>query len=309
MKVLITGGAGYLGTELAYQLVSRPDVSEVVIYDNLSRGNYNLFIGIRKFPKGKVRFVNGDLLDSRKLRQSLKGIDVVYHMAAKVTKPFSDHNPHLLEQVNHWGTAELVYAVEESDVSRLIYTSSSAVYGTSSDIVSYKTVPHPTTYYGISKLRGEEHVQRVQSKLPAYIIRTANVYGYSKSMRFDAKINRYMMEAAAGQKITVSGSGNQARAYIHVDDATRVLDGLLTTDLAPDTYDLVARNLKIHDITEGVIEVFPDTELLFINQHVEPWELQVEQDARLDSLLQHPGHNFLDEVTEFKRQFTIGFED
>jgi len=164
MKVLITGGAGYLGTELAYQLASRSDVSEVVIYDNLSRPNYNLFIGIRKFPAGKVRFINGDLLDSRKLRKSLKGIDVVYHLAAKVTKPFSDHNPHLLEQVNHWGTAELVYAIEESEVSRLIYASSSAIYGTSSDIVNCETTPHPTTYYGISKLRGEEHVDRLQRK-------------------------------------------------------------------------------------------------------------------------------------------------
>lgn len=308
MKVLVTGGAGYLGTELVYQLASRTDVSDVVIYDNLARGNYNLFIGHRKFPKDKVRFIHGDLLDSRKLRQSLKDIDVVYHLAAKVTKPFSDHNPHLLEQVNHWGTAELVYAVEESDVTRLIYTSSSAVYGTSSEQVNTKTAPQPSTYYGISKLRGEEHVVRLQSKLPAYIIRTANVYGYSKSMRFDARINRYMLEAAAGQKITVNGSGNQTRAYIHVDDATKVLDGLLTSDIQPDTYDLVTRNLKIHDITESVVQVFPDTELLFINQHVEPWELPIEPDARLDGLLLHPGHDFLHEIEEFKKQFTIGFD-
>ncbi|MES9856082.1 MAG: SDR family oxidoreductase [Sedimenticola sp.] len=190
----------------------------------------------------------------------------------------------------------------------MIYASSSAIYGTSGDIVNYKTVPHPTTYYGISKLRGEEHVKRLRSKLPTYTIRTANVYGYSKSMRFDAKINRYMMDAAAGQRITINGSGNQARAYIHVDDATRVFDGLLTSTITPDTYDLVARNLSIHDITEGVTTVFPETELLFINQHVEPWELQVELDSRLDHLLQHPGHEFLDEITEFKKQFTIGFE-
>ena len=305
MNILVTGGAGYLGTELVYQLASRADVTKVVIYDNLARKNYNLFIGHRKFPQDKVQFIHGDLLDSRKLRKSLQGIDVVYHLAAKVTKPFSDHNPHLLEQVNHWGTAELVYAVEESDVSRLIYTSSSAVYGSSSEPVDSTTPPQPLTYYGISKLRGEEHVQRLQVKIPAYIIRTANVYGYSKSMRFDARINRYMLEAASGQKITVSGSGNQKRPYIHVDDATRVLDGLLNSDIKADTYDLLTRNLSIHDITEGVVQVFPDTELLFINQHVEPWELHLEPDARLDGLLQHPGHDFLYEIEEFKKQFTI----
>jgi len=307
MNVLVTGGAGYLGTELVYQLASRADVSEVIIYDNLMRGNFNLFIGRRKFPVSKVRFIKGDLLDSRKLRQSLKGIDVVYHLAAKVTKPFDDHNPHLLEQVNHWGTAELVYAVEESNVSRLIYTSSSAVYGSSTEILNTQTVPHPTTYYGISKLRGEEHVQRLQSKMSAYIIRTANVYGYSKSMRFEARINRYIFQAASGQKITISGSGNQNRPYIHIEDATRVLDGLLNSDIQVDTYDLLTRNLSIDEISDGVIQVFPDTELLFINQHVEPWELYLEQDRRLDGLLQHPGHDFIYEIDEFKNQFTIGF--
>lgn len=69
----------------------------------------------------------------------------------------------------------------------------------------------------------------------------------------------------------------------------------------------MARNLTIHDITDGVTQVFPDTELLFINQHVEPWELQVDVDERLDTLLQHPGHDFLHEIEEFKKQFTIGF--
>lgn len=308
MKVLVTGGAGYLGTELVYRLAHRADVSEVVIYDNLARKNYNLFIGQRKFPHHKVRFIQGDLLDTRKLRKSLQGVDVVYHLAAKVTKPYSDHNPHLLEQVNHWGTAELVYAIEESDVSRLIYTSSSAIYGTSTELIDNQTPAHPSTYYGISKLRGEEHVQRLQSNFPAYIMRVANVYGYSKSMRFDARINRYMWEAASGQRITVNGSGTQSRPYIHIKDVTQVLDELLASDIKPDTYDLVTRNLTIHDITEGVLQVFPDTELLFINQHVEPWELHIRPDQRLQALLKHPGNDFLYEIEEFKQQFTLGIE-
>jgi len=309
MKVLITGGAGYIGTELAYRLAERPDISKVIIYDNLSRGNYNLFIGIRKFPKDKVTFINGDLLDTRKFRKALNGIEVVYHLGAKVTKPFSDHNPHLLEQVNHWGTAEIVYAVEESDVSRLIYVSSSAIYGTSSEEVSVETAPEPATYYGISKLRGEEHVARLQRKMSAFIIRTANVYGYSKSMRFDARLNRFMFEAASGQKITVNGSGNQSRAYIHIDDTTDCLEAMLTADLKPDIYDLVTRNLTIHEIVDGVKSVFPETEILFINQHVAPWELRVKPDERLLGCLNLKGATFLKEIKEFKKQFTLDFQD
>ena len=309
MRVLITGGAGYLGTELAYRLAERNDVSEVVIYDNLARPNYNLFIGHRKFPENKVLFIKGDLLDSRKLRSSLQGIEVVYHLAAKVTKPFSDHKPHLLEQVNHWGTAELVYAVEESDVSRLVYVSSTAVYGASSEAVTVETPPHPATYYGISKLRGEEHVARLQQKMPAFIVRAANVYGYSKSMRFEARTNRFMFEAAAGQTLTVSGSGDQTRAYIHIDNVTDCMEALLAGDLEPDTYNLITRNLSIHEITDGVTAVFPETELLYISQHVEPWELRVQPDPRLESYLNPEGHSFLDEIKEFKKQFTLNFHD
>lgn len=297
-----------MGTELAYRLAARTDISEVILYDNLSRGNYNLFIGIKKFPRDKVTFVKGDLLDTRKLRKSIQGIDVVYHMAAKVTKPFSDHNPHLLEQVNHWGTAELVYAVEESDVGRLIYVSSSAVYGASTDEVNHDTPPQPVTYYGISKLRGEEHVTRLQQKMSACIIRTANVYGYSKSMRFDARINRFMFEAAAGQKITVNGSGQQTRAYIHINDATDCLEALLDSDLKPATYDLVTRNLAIDEIVDGVKTVFPETELLYINQHVEPWELRIKPDERIARQLSLDGHSFLDEIKEFKKQFTLAYD-
>ncbi len=305
MRVLVTGGAGYMGTELVYKLAAHNDITEVVVYDNLSHGNHNLFIGVQKFPSGKVRFINGDLLDTRKLRKALDSIDVVYHLAAKVTKPYSDHNPHLLEQVNHWGTAELVYAVEESNVSRLIYTSSTAVYGTSSKAVNTNTTPHPVTYYGISKLRGEEHVARIQSKLSAYIIRTANVYGYSKSMRFDARINRYMMEAATGQKITVNGSGQQRRAYIHVHAATNLLEGLLYSDIQPDTYDLVGKNLSSSDITNGIVQALPDTELLYINQHIEPWELPVQQDQRLKQPAPVTEMDFQQEIQEFKANFTL----
>ena len=309
MKVLITGGAGYVGTELAYRLAARTDIEQVVVYDNLARGNYNLFIGHRKFPENKVTFVKGDLLDTRRLRSCLQGIDVVYHLAAKVTKPYSDHNPHLMEQVNHWGTAEVVYAVEQSDVSRLIYVSSSSVYGTSEQEMHTGVPPHPATYYGISKLRGEEHVERLQQKKHALIVRTANVYGYSKSMRFDARINRLMFQAAAGEKLTVSGSGSQVRSYIHIDATTDCLEALLDADLPSDVYDLVTRNLSIQEILEGVTTVFPETELLFINQHIEPWQLRVRPDERLVAFHSRAGHSFLDEIQEFKKQFTLNFHD
>src|SRR6056297_3665371 len=131
MKVLITGGAGYIGTELTHALAAMPAVDKITIYDNLSRGNHNLFLGERKLPSNKVRFQHGDILDSRKLKQIVAEHNVVFHLAAKVTTPFADAHSHLFEQVNHWGTAEVVYAAEEAGIEQLIFLSSVSVYGSS----------------------------------------------------------------------------------------------------------------------------------------------------------------------------------
>ena len=121
MKILITGGAGYIGTPLVDLLCINPDVKKIIVYDNLSRSNYNLFIGAKKEGHEKITFIRGELLDSRKLKQTLKGVDVVYHLAARVTTPFANSDAHLFDQINHWGTAELAYLLEESSVKKLIF--------------------------------------------------------------------------------------------------------------------------------------------------------------------------------------------
>ncbi|HPM31604.1 MAG TPA: NAD-dependent epimerase/dehydratase, partial [Chryseolinea sp.] len=210
MKVLVTGGAGYIGTELISQLIANPEVKEVVIYDNLSRLNFNMFLGLRLQQYRKISFVKGELLDSRSLRKNLKGVDVVYHLAAKVTTPFASSDAHMYEQVNHWGTAELVYAIEESNVKRFVYTSSTGVYGSSKDAVDENSALNPQTPYAVSKLRGEEHVRRLSDKIDTYIIRCGNAYGYSKSMRFDAVINKFVFEANFDKIITIQGDGKQS---------------------------------------------------------------------------------------------------
>ena len=131
-KVVVTGGAGYLGTELVRQLINNPEISQILIYDNLSRGNYNVFLGEPKLSD-KMKFLKADILDSRSFGKAIQDASLVYHLAARVTTPFADQHAHLFEQVNHWGTAEVTYEIEKSDVEHFVFLSSASVYGTSEE--------------------------------------------------------------------------------------------------------------------------------------------------------------------------------
>ncbi len=305
MNVLVTGGAGYIGTELVKELSLLQDVKELTIYDNLSRGNRNIFLGDSFLNHDKVKFIQGDILDSRKLNSVLNGIDVVYHLAANVTTPFSDQNPHLFEQVNHWGTAELVYAIEKSNVKRLFYISSVSVYGTSSEPLGVDANLNPRTFYGISKMRAEEHVQRLSDKLETSIIRCGNVYGYSKSMRFDAVINRFMFESNFKKRITVNGNGDQHRPFVHINKVVQVLTKLIDNRPKGVVFNLVDRNLAIGEVVEVLREIYPQLEMLFVNQQMKMRELKVMESPELNALFSDTNQKLIDELIEFKAAFSF----
>jgi UDP-glucose 4-epimerase len=306
MNVLVTGGAGYIGTELVSKLAADEKVKRIVVYDNLSRPNYSVFLGGRKLGHEKVQFYKGELLDSRHLKKVLKGIDFVYHLAAKVTTPFANDDAHLYEQVNHWGTAELVYAVEESSVKKFIYTSSSGIYGDSEDAVDEEFEPKPKTFYAISKLRGEEHVRRLSTKLDTFIFRCGNVYGYNRGMRFDAVINKFVFDANFQKRLTVHGDGNQSRTFIHIESIASALNNVLFTNLPSGTYNLVGRSIKIMDIVDELKQLIPDLEFTFINQHLKLHQLNVKENILVNQKLGIDNQKSLkDELQEFLLRFSF----
>lgn len=307
MNVLVTGGAGYIGAELVYRLSKNEDIDSIIVYDNLRRDNYNLFISnSNRIAGNKVRFEFGDLLDSRKLRKVLNKVDVVYHLAAMVATPFSNTDSHFFEQVNNWGTAELVYAVEESkSVSRFIYLSSTSVYGASKKLVDEKTNPNPRTFYSISKMRGEEHVKRLLDKMETIIVRCGNVYGYSPSIRFDSVINRFIFDANFNNRISIHGSGKQARSFINVTKVVDALVELRNLKVPSDIYNLIDKNLEVLDIVDVLKEIYPELEFLFINQHLELRELRVNPETRLSKYYKIPQTDFKEELMAFKERFAF----
>jgi len=306
MNVLITGGAGYIGTELVYNLEADEHIKQIIIYDNLKRRNFNLFLGRMKLNTDKVRFVNGEILDSRKLKKEVDKADVVYHLAAKVTTPFADHNPHEFDQVNNWATAELTYLLEKSNVSKFIYASSASVYGSSKEESDIHTPLNPKTFYGISKMHGEEHVHRlIDSDIQTYVLRLGNAYGYNKSMRFDSVINKFIFEANFYKRIRIFGHGNQYRSFIHIERLGAFLSNLIKVELPPSIYNVVESSYSINEIVDELKNLYPSLEMIFVNQNMGMRSLKVKPDERIDPFMPIPKKELAADLAEFKAQFSF----
>ena len=267
MKILITGGAGYVGTELIQALSGNKNF-ELIVLDNLSRNNYNLFLG-GNISSSSIKFIQGDILDSRQLSKILHGVDIVIHLAAKVTTPYADSELHQYEQINHWGTAELVYHVEKTNsVKKIIYLSSASVYGLGDNKkADESTEPTPTSHYGLSKLKGEKEVQLLSKSKEVQILRCANVFGYSRSMRFDSVINRFMFDAHFKNRIRVYGDGAQLRPFIYINQLINELKNNIISKKTRPIQNIYEFNFSLNEIIhEGILNLYPETEILYNTQ-------------------------------------------
>ena len=303
MKIVITGGAGYVGCSLVETLLHEtgPE-TEIVVYDNLSRNNFQFFFtgaGTRA-----IRFVQGDILDRRKLAKTLEGADVVYHLCARVTTPNADTDSHSFEQINHWGTAELVSCLEDAPVKRLIHLSSTAVYGRSETPVDESSEVNPQSFYAHSKARAEEQLLRLRdTPVETLVVRSGNVYGYNRSVRFDAVINRFVFNAVTQGRLRIHGDGTQQRAFIHVHKLSEVLAALRTTRVPAGTYNLAEHNLCVNEIAEALQQFVPDLEYLFINQHITMREISVQVPVKLLAFAQWSPQTLDEELQAFVSRF------
>lgn len=303
MRIMITGGAGYIGNELVYRLSAEPGIDDILVYDNLCKGNYNLFTGLRKVPGNNVRFIQADILDSRSLRSCMAGMDIVIHLAARVEAPFADQNAHDFEQTNHWGTAEVVYGAEEAGIARLIYLSSQAVYGQGA--VSSATHPRvPASFYGLSKMRGEDHVLRLMEKTPVQLVRCANVYGYSKNLRFETLVNQLVFDAHFTRRVAIHGDPGHTMTHISLYHLVEVLAQMVKRDMDSDVYNLSQRAMATGELLEALKAIYPDLETIFVDQHIPLKDLTIACDQRL-SALRPSGGTMLDDLVKFRELFTF----
>jgi nucleoside-diphosphate-sugar epimerase len=256
-KILITGGAGYVGTLLVPQLLD--EGYEVTVYDIMFFGNY--------LPKNhpRLKVVEGDIRDTAKLAPLFKGVDVVLHLACISNDPSFELDEGVSKTMNYDCFEPMVVAAKQADVKRFVYCSSSSVYGVSDapDVTEEHPLV-PLTLYNKYKGMCEPLLWKHQGPgFTCVTIRPATVCGYSPRCRLDLSVNILTNLAVNKGKITVFG-GEQKRPNLHIQDMCDVYKLMIEAPadkIAGQTFNVGQQNLKIIEIAEivrkVVTEMFP----------------------------------------------------
>ncbi|GIV70572.1 NAD-dependent epimerase/dehydratase family protein [Caldilinea sp.] len=226
MRVLITGGAGFIGAHLARRLV-QSNVA-VRVLDNLSSGDPS------KLPP-EVSFNRGDVRDVPKLWSLLQGVDVVYHLAALVSVPASVLYPREYNDVNVGGTVALLEACRDVGVKRVVLASSATVYGDQPrQPVTEDMPPNPAVPYAVSKMAAERYLFTIGrlSGFETVALRIFNAYGPEQPLppTHAPVIPLFMQQIIGRGSVVIFGSGKQTRDYVYIDD---VVDALVSAATAP----------------------------------------------------------------------------
>ena len=217
MKILVTGGAGFIGKHLVLSLLNNGD--SVTIFDNLSKGTEEKI----NFLKTKgAKFVKGDITDYESLCSvMMDGIDSVVHLAAKTGVVDSVKYPEETHHINVTGTVRILRACVEKNVNNIVIASSGAVYGESKKLPLSEELPNiPLSPYGASKICAEKYVQAFSNSygINGISLRFSNVYGEGQSKDYAGVITKFMDNIEKDKPLIIFGDGEQTRDFVFVDD-------------------------------------------------------------------------------------------
>lgn len=218
MKILITGGAGYIGSELTPKLLAAGH--EVTVYDSLL---YNKTSLLRNVGNPKFKFVKGDVRDHQKLCLEVYKHDAIIHLAALVGFPLCDKSPEEAKQVNFESSRVLAYSKNNSQI--LIYPCTNSGYGTTNgtNAVTEEDLLNPVSLYGKTKVEAEAVVREVENHVT---MRLATVFGASSRMRTDLLVNNFVLKALR-DKVIVLYECEFMRNYVHIQDVVRAFEYVL----------------------------------------------------------------------------------
>ena len=222
MKIVVTGGAGFIGANLVAELEARPEVDHVVVIDDLSTGDAG------NLSSRRARLLVGTILDPILLDRAFKGAEAVIHLAALPSVPRSVADPLRSHEVNATGTLQVLEAARRAGEPHLVVASSSSVYGRNPDLPKREEMrPQPMSPYGVSKLATECYALAFAECYGMSVVpfRFFNVFGplQPASHAYAAVVPAFIDAAVSGRPLPIHGDGRQSRDFTYVSTVSRVL--------------------------------------------------------------------------------------
>jgi UDP-glucose 4-epimerase len=254
-RVAITGGAGFIGSNLAYELATD---NTIIIIDDLSTGMAENVAGFT--GKENVTFTQGSILDLPLLEDAFKGIDLVFHEAAIPSVPRSIEDPLSTNEVNITGTLNVLIAARNNKVKKVVFGSSSSVYGDTPTLPKKEDMtPNPQSPYALTKLVGEYYCRLFHEiyHLPTICLRYFNVYGprQDPSSQYAAVIPRFIARVRQDKSPIIYGNGNQTRDFTFVKDAIQANIVAAESDATGIFNVGTGGNTTINRLAEAIIKI------------------------------------------------------
>ncbi len=253
MKVIVTGGAGFIGSNLAEELARK---HEITVIDNLSTGkmeNLNTFIR-------KINFIRGSITDLNMLKDAFSGADTVFHQAAIPSVQRSVDSPLASNEANIDGTLNVLVAARDCGVRKVVYASSSSAYGNTPTLPKREEMkPSPLSPYAVSKLAGEYYCRAFSEVygLRAACLRYFNVFGprQDPNSQYAAVIPRFITRILAGQPPVIYGDGEQTRDFTFVQDVVKA--NILAMETQGEGVFNVAcgRRVSLNELAERIMRI------------------------------------------------------
>jgi UDP-glucose 4-epimerase len=254
-RVVVTGGAGFIGSNLVWSLY---DSNEVIAIDNLSTGKIE---NIRELiEERKIRFVRGTITDLKLMKRTLKGVDFVFHEAAIPSVPRSVRDPLATNEAGITGTLTTLVASRDCSIKKLVFASSSSVYGDTPTLPKHEGMAlNPLSPYALTKVTCENYCSLFAELygLTTVSLRYFNVYGprQDSGSQYAAVIPGFIAKALAGKDLLVYGDGKQTRDFTYVQDAVRA-NLLAAESRAKGSYNVASGDrTRISDLASAIIDI------------------------------------------------------
>ncbi len=249
MKIMVTGGAGFIGSHI----VEHYKDENVIVFDNLRTGFEK---NIKDF---NAEFVRASVTDLDELKKWMQGVDYVFHLAALISVPESIQKPEEAKQINTQGTINVLNAAKECKVKKVIFFSSSAIYGDNPELPKIEIMlPEPKSPYAETKLAGEYYSRTYSDEYnqPTAVLRLFNVFGprQDPDSPYAAVIPIFIKKTLKNEDIVIFGDGEQTRDFVYVKEVVEA--SVLTVEKGDSIYNVgLGKGVTVNDLAEKIIQL------------------------------------------------------